>query len=92
MILESENKSNNVVLIGAHYDTCGKQPGADDNAAGVAAILDSIPSLTPVNKSIIISFFDSEEPPYYLTKNMGSIRLYEDILSDRYNIEYALSG
>ena len=89
-ILESENKSNNIVLIGAHYDTCGEQPGADDNAAGVAAILNSIPSLNPVNKSIIISFFDSEEPPYYLTKNMGSIRLYEDVLSDRYNIEYAL--
>ena len=26
------------VLIGAHYDTCGPYPGADDNAAAVAGV------------------------------------------------------
>ena len=28
------------VLLGAHYDTCGSLPGADDNAAAVAVLLE----------------------------------------------------
>src|SRR5215218_1891126 len=29
-----------VVVIGAHYDSCGDTPGADDNASGVAGLLE----------------------------------------------------
>ncbi|MBC7981863.1 M28 family peptidase, partial [Candidatus Parcubacteria bacterium] len=28
------------VVIGAHYDVCGNQPGADDNASAVAGLLE----------------------------------------------------
>ncbi len=31
------NKSQ-IIVIGAHYDVCGNQPGADDNASGVAGL------------------------------------------------------
>ena len=27
------------LVLGAHYDVCGNQPGADDNASGVAALI-----------------------------------------------------
>lgn len=27
------------IVIGAHYDTAGEQPGADDNASGVAGLI-----------------------------------------------------
>ena len=33
------------VLVGAHYDTCGAKPGADDNAAGVASYRSQKPLL-----------------------------------------------
>ena len=42
-IIRSESNSDNAIVLGAHYDTCGNQPGADDNAAGVAALLRAIP-------------------------------------------------
>src|SRR5262245_34162310 len=29
-----------VIVIGAHYDSCGDTPGADDNASGVAGLLE----------------------------------------------------
>ncbi|MBI4651602.1 M28 family peptidase, partial [Candidatus Desantisbacteria bacterium] len=28
------------IVVGAHYDVCGDQPGADDNASGVAGLLE----------------------------------------------------
>src|SRR5687768_14377187 len=28
------------LIIGAHYDVCGDQPGADDNASGIAGLLE----------------------------------------------------
>src|SRR5687767_13943516 len=28
------------LIVGAHYDVCGDQPGADDNGSGVAALLE----------------------------------------------------
>ena len=68
------------VLLGAHYDTCDSLPGADDNAAAVAVLLEVAVgiSLDPIDRSVIFAFFDSEEPPYYLTPAMGSIRFFED--------------
>ena len=29
------------LIVGAHYDVCGEQPGADDNASAVAGLLES---------------------------------------------------
>ncbi len=34
-----ENPDMAPILLGAHYDTCGDNPGADDNAAAVAILL-----------------------------------------------------
>jgi hypothetical protein len=68
------------ILLGAHYDTCGDIPGADDNAAAVAILLAVAESLqkTIRDRSVILAFFDAEEPPYFLSSSMGSIRFYED--------------
>lgn len=68
------------LLVGAHYDTCGPLPGADDNAAAVAALLAAVGPVTRLGlrRSVIFAFFDGEEPPHFLTDTMGSIRFYED--------------
>jgi len=68
------------VLLGAHFDTCGDIPGADDNAAAVAILLAATETLLRQkhNRSIVLAFFDAEEPPYFLGSTMGSIRFYED--------------
>ena len=68
------------LLLGAHFDTCGDNPGADDNAAAVAILLAVAESLqkTVRDRSVVLAFFDAEEPPYFLSSSMGSIRFYED--------------
>jgi len=67
------------ILLGAHYDTCGVQPGADDNAAAVAAVLAAVPGLRAARpvRSVVVALFDAAEPPLYLGPDMGSIRFYE---------------
>ena len=70
----------NPVLLGAHYDTCGDLPGADDNAAAVAALLSTAEELIGrrSERSVVFAFFDAEEPPHFLSPTMGSFRFYED--------------
>ncbi len=63
------------VLLGAHYDAClDDNPGADDNAAGVAVALEIARNLkeVAVDRSVMIALFDAEEPPYFLGPTMGS--------------------
>ena len=68
------------ILLGAHFDTCGDIPGADDNAAAVAILLGVAESIqkTVCDRSVVLAFFDAEEPPYFQTPMMGSIRFYKD--------------
>jgi Zn-dependent M28 family amino/carboxypeptidase len=37
--IRGQTKPDDVILIGAHYDTVAVSPGADDNASGIAALL-----------------------------------------------------
>jgi hypothetical protein len=68
------------VLLGAHYDTCGPYPGADDNAAAVAVVLAVARTLvqTQAERTVIFALFDAEEPPHFLQSSMGSTRFYND--------------
>lgn len=73
--------SDRYVMVAAHYDHLGKyfgrvHPGADDNAAAVAVLLDVARQLTELNnldRSVLICSFDAEEPPYFCTDDMGSV-------------------
>jgi Zn-dependent M28 family amino/carboxypeptidase len=76
--IEAELKGNKngeaIVVIGAHYDTAGGLPGANDNASGVAATLELAGQFAhePQAHSIRWVFFVNEEPPYFQTPAMGS--------------------
>lgn len=63
-----------ILVIGAHYDTVWKTPGADDNASGVAGLLSMAKALAETRpaKTIRFAAFACEEPPAYRTRNMGS--------------------
>jgi hypothetical protein len=61
-------------VIGAHYDTCGAQPGADDNASGVAGLLE-LAVLLGKEKSLPAHFelvAYNLEPPHFASPAMGS--------------------
>ncbi|HCS21718.1 MAG TPA: peptidase M28 [Bacteroidetes bacterium] len=62
------------IIVGAHYDVCGNQEGADDNASGVVGLLELARLLKgkPLNHRIDLVAYTLEEPPYFRTENMGS--------------------
>jgi len=66
-----------IIVIGAHYDSAALCPGANDNASGVAALLETARILAgrKFAKTLRFVAFVNEEPPYFQTKNMGS-RVY----------------
>ncbi len=64
---------NNPLIIGAHYDSCFN-PGADDNASGVAGML-ALAKLFSKDSNvgnIVFVAFVNEEPPFFQTNAMGS--------------------
>lgn len=64
------------IVVGAHYDVCENQPGADDNASAVAGLLEvaRFAKEHEANLKYRIDFvaYALEEPPYFGTDNMGS--------------------
>jgi hypothetical protein len=63
-----------IVLVGAHYDTAPGTPGANDNGTGVALLLEMSRALkdTPLPRTIRYVAFVNEEPPYFFSEYMGS--------------------
>jgi hypothetical protein len=62
------------IVIGAHYDVCGDQDGADDNASGVAGLLELARLLKNEKLNYRIDFvaYSLEEPPFFRSEWMGS--------------------
>lgn len=66
-----------IVIVGAHYDTVSFTPGADDNASGVAAMLALAErfAMAAPERTLRLVAFTNEEPIYFQTDAMGS-RVY----------------
>ncbi|MCB9904380.1 MAG: M28 family peptidase [Planctomycetes bacterium] len=64
------------LVVGAHYDSYGDLPGADDNASGTAVLLALAHALRDVELAAPVELvaFVLEEPPQYDTRDMGSAR------------------
>lgn len=78
------------MIVGAHYDVCGDQPGADDNGSAVAGLLESARMVAEASPEIDyrIDFvaFCLEEPPYYGSDLMGSYIHAKSVEQDHDNI------
>lgn len=64
-----------IVVIGAHYDSVVGSPGADDNGSGVAALL-ALACRSEFQKparTLRFVAFVNEEPPFFQTEQMGSL-------------------
>jgi len=72
--IKGARQGDEIVVVGAHYDTVLGSPGANDNASGVAAMLElarQFKSHKP-NRTLRFVAFANEEPPYFHTEHMGS--------------------
>lgn len=73
-ITGTEPEQDGMLVVGAHYDSCEGTPGADDNASGIAGLLE-LARLTrekPLRRTVRYAAYCLEEPPAYGTKHMGS--------------------
>ena len=72
--LRGTNRPQEVVVLGAHYDTAEQAPGADDNASGVAGVLElaRVFAQERQSRTVRFVFFPNEEPPWFPTADMGS--------------------
>lgn len=67
--------SGRLLVIGAHYDSHGATRGADDNASGVAGLLELAHLLGKAapTRPVELVAYTLEEPPYFRTRHMGSV-------------------
>ena len=86
-------RRDEIVVIGAHYDSVTGCPGANDNASGVAAVLAlarSFASLDTVRTLRFVAFVN-EEPPFFQAPEMGSLVYARQCRSTNDNIVAMLS-
>ncbi len=87
--------ADQIIVVGAHYDSVPGSPGANDNGTGVAALL-TIAELIKdcaLEKSIHFVAFVNEESPYFAGDGMGSLnyarrcRARNDKISAMFSLE-----
>lgn len=74
--LEGERMKDEIVIVGAHYDSARGTPGANDNGTGVAALLCLAHAFVGSENARTLRFvaFANEEEPHFQTETMGSQR------------------
>jgi Zn-dependent M28 family amino/carboxypeptidase len=97
------------LVVGAHYDSHGDTqmgaqdprgytqdihtPGADDNASGVAGLIElaRLLSRNPPKRSVELVAYALEEPPYFRTGDMGSMRHAQSVKDLRPGVELMIA-
>lgn len=98
-----------LIVVGAHYDSHGDEiaaamnadgftadshtPGADDNASGVAGLIELAGMLgrQPPSQPVELVAYALEEPPYFRTQDMGSVWHARSLAEAKREVKLALS-
>lgn len=70
------------LVVAAHYDTAEGTPGADDNASGVAVLLELgrlLARAGPTAHPVTLAALTLEEPPFFGTASQGAWRLASEL-------------
>lgn len=86
--LTGTSRPKEIIIVGAHYDAVPGAPGANDNGSGVAAILELADRFKDKSFQHTVRFlaFVNEEPPNFMTGNMGSYVYAKKLAKDKENI------
>ena len=78
-VLPGHTAADEIIVVGAHYDSVAGTPGANDNASGVAAVLELARLLagTALPRTVRFVAFANEEAPFFYGDEMGS-KLYAE--------------
>lgn len=82
--LKGSQHADEIIVVGAHYDSVFDCPAADDNASGVATLLELARTMAKESPGRTIRFvaFTNEEPPFFRSPDMGSTH-YADLCASR---------
>jgi len=82
-----------LLVLGAHYDSHGKTPGADDNASGIAGLLELARLLgqSRPSRPVELVAYTLEEPPHFRTQHMGSVWHARALKAEGREVELMLS-
>ena len=91
--LQGTSRPDEIVVLGAHYDTVTGCPGANDNGTGVASVLELARRFAgrPQPRTLRFVAFVNEEPPFFQTAQMGSLVYAKAARQRRDNIVAMLS-
>jgi hypothetical protein len=90
---EGSDRTVGATILGAHYDAYEDFPGADDNASGVAVLLElarTLPAEQPRKDQYLVAF-STEEPPFFSTDDMGSYRFAQSLKEKNVKVDLMLS-
>ena len=67
--------ANEILVVGAHYDSVRGCPAANDNGTGVAGVLEIARAMAKdaPKRTVRFVLFVNEEPPFFQTELMGSL-------------------
>jgi Peptidase family M28 len=73
--VSAANQSDEIVIVGAHYDSALGSTGANDNATGTASMLALARNFAgrQISRNLRFVAFVNEEPPHFQTEAMGSL-------------------
>jgi hypothetical protein len=77
------------LIVGAHYDSCSDTPGADDNASGVAGLIELARMIgeDPPDAEVELVAYTLEEPPFFGGPLMGSVIHAASVAGEKERIE-----
>jgi Zn-dependent M28 family amino/carboxypeptidase len=95
IVVEVKGKKypDKILVIGAHYDTVAGTPGADDNASGIAGVIElaRLFKKKPLDKTVRFVAFTLEEPPFFRSEDMGSYRYAKSLWKKGEDVEVMVS-
>ena len=85
--------TDRVLVVGAHYDSFSELPGADDNASGVAGLIELSRLVKDLNLDIQLQIvaYTLEEPPFYASEFMGSYVHASELKKEEIEVELMIS-
>ena len=93
IIAEFGKETSEKIIVGAHYDSAYQTHGADDNASGVAGLIElaKLFGKTESPMQIQLVAFTLEEPPFYATEQMGSFIHAKSLKNENANVRLMIS-
>jgi hypothetical protein len=90
LIASYEPLKSKRLIVGAHYDVYGDQPGADDNASAVAGLLETARMIfknkPELDYGIDFVAYCLEEPPFFGSELMGSYVHAKSLKEDKVEV------